>query len=100
MNFSILLFLEIDMPPAKRLPTESKKFLAYIISEITWKVILLVALLTFHDEFADVGAMAWWFMMSVVVTAGFVEIGYIGGQAWLDRYVRVAEIAKSQESES
>ena len=88
------------MPPTKRLPTESKKFLAYIISEITWKIILLAALLIFHDEFAEVGAMAWWFMMSVVVTAGFVEIGYIGGQAWLDRYVRVAEIAKSQESES
>ena len=79
-----------------RLPLESKKFLAYVIGEITWKVVILVALLVFHEEFSTVGAMAWWFMIAVVATAGFVEIGYIGGQAWLDRYVRLAEIAKGE----
>ena len=82
-----------------RLPLESKKFLAYLISEVTWKLVLLAALVVFHEEFKDVGYMAWWFMISIVVTAGFVEIGYIGGQAWLDRYVRVAEIAKNNKEE-
>jgi len=79
------------------LPLESKKFLAYLISEVTWKLVLLIALLVFHQEFKDVGYMAWWFMISIVITAGFVEIGYIGGQAWLDRYVKVAQIAKNKE---
>lgn len=88
------------MTTVKRLPLESKKFLAYIISEFTWKAILLAALFAFRAEFAVIGAMAWWFMMAIVITAGFVEIGYIGGQAWLDRYVRVAEIAGSKENDA
>lgn len=81
------------------LPLESKKFLAYLISELTWKVTLIVALVVFRDDFSDVGAWAWWFLMSIVVTAGFVEIGYIGGQAWLDRYVKVAEIARGEKKD-
>jgi hypothetical protein len=39
-------------------------------------------------------------MISVVVTAGFTEVGYIGGQAWLDKYVRVAEIARNAKNEN
>ena len=77
----------------KPLPLESKKFLAFLIGELSWKAVLIVALVVFHEDFKDVGAWAWWFMISVVVTAGFAEIGYIGGQVWLDKYVRVAEIA-------
>lgn len=79
----------------RSLPLESKKFLAFLIGEVTWKAVLVVALIVFHDDFKDVGAWAWWFMISIVVTAGFAEIGYIGGQAWLDKYVRVAEIARN-----
>lgn len=80
------------------LPLESKKFLAFLIAEVSWKAVLIVALIVFHDDFKDVGAWAWWFMMTIVVTAGFAEIGYIGGQAWLDRYVRVAEIARNTKN--
>jgi len=54
----------------------------------------------FAEDFQHVNHWAWWFMMSIVVTAGFVEIGYIGGQAWLDRYVRVAEIARGKDTSS
>ena len=32
-------------------------------------------------------------MLSIVVVAGFVQVGFILGQASLDRFVRVAEIA-------
>jgi hypothetical protein len=87
--------------PSKRtLPLESKKFLAFLIGELTWKAVLVVALVVFHKDFAGVGAWAWWFMISVVVTAGFTEVGYIGGQAWLDKYVRVAEIARNAKNEN
>ena len=78
------------------LPLSSKKFLAYVISEASWKIVLIIALASFREDFTKVGPWAWWFMISVVVTAGFVEIGYIGGQAWLDRYVKVAQIARGE----
>ena len=80
---------------SKTFPLESKKFLAFLIGEVSWKVVLVVALVVFHEDFKEVGASAWWFVVSVVLTAGFVEVGYIGGQAWLDKYVRVAEITKN-----
>lgn len=81
---------------ARQLPLESKKFLAFLIGELTWKAILLAALIIFREDLTSVGVSAWSFMLSVVVTAGFLEVGYIGGQAWLDRYVKVAEIAKEK----
>lgn len=86
-------------PATKSLPLESKKFLAFLIGEVSWKLVLVVALVVFHEDFKEVGASAWWFMVSVVLTAGFVEVGYIGGQAWLDKYVRVAEIAKNGKNQ-
>lgn len=87
------------MSTPKPLPLQSRKFLAYLVAEISWKIVLAVALFVFHKDFETVGQMAWWFMISIVVTAGFTEIGYIGGQAWLDRYVKVAELAKTKDSE-
>ena len=53
-------------------PLGSKKFLAYVISEATWKITLIVALGVFKEDLQAVGAWAWWFLMSIVVTAGFV----------------------------
>jgi hypothetical protein len=83
----------------KLIPLESKKFLAYLISEITWKLVLVIALVVLREDFKDVGVWAWGFLMTIVITAGFTEIGYIGGQAWLDRYVKVAEIARNSNTE-
>ncbi len=85
---------------SKSMPLESKKFLAYLFAEFTWKGVLISFLSVSEGEFDSVGRWAWFFMMSVVVTAGFVEVGYIGGQAWLDRYVRVAEIMRGQPKEA
>ncbi len=82
------------VPTRRKFPLESKKFLAFLIGEITWKLVLIAALFYLRQEFKEVGAWAWWFMMSVVVTAGFLEIGYIGGQAWLDRYIHMAEVTR------
>jgi hypothetical protein len=79
---------------------KSKKFLAYLLAEFTWKAVLIIFLEASEGQFDSVGRWAWFFMMSVVVTAGFVEVGYIGGQAWLDRYVRVAEIMRGQPKEA
>ena len=79
-------------------PAESKKFVAWFISEMTWKVILIIALFQWKSDLTQVGAGAWWLMLSIVVTAGFIGIGFILGQAALDKYVRVAEIAATKLS--
>lgn len=76
----------------ERSPLASKKFIAYLIAEVTWKIILAVALFTFKAQLSDASVWGWWFMIATVLIAGFVEIGFIGGQAWLDKYVRVATI--------
>lgn len=70
----------------------SKKFIAYLIAELTWKVILGIAVWQ-----VDLSATAFprWWLLGIIVTAGFVEIGFIGGQAWLDKYVRVAHVMAS-----
>ena len=81
-----------------RLPLKSKKFIAFMVSEATWKTIVLATLFLTRDVLiartdADgTGFGLWWFLFTVVIIAGFIEAGFIGGQAWLDRYVRVAQI--------
>lgn len=77
---------------------ESKKFAAWFISEMTWKVILVIALIQWKNDLTQVSTGAWWLLLSIVVTAGFIGIGFILGQAALDKYVRVAEIAAEQVS--
>lgn len=73
-------------------PLTSKKFVAFLLAEVTWKLILIVALFVFKTELQAATVWGWWFMVTIVLVAGFVEVGFIGGQAWLDRYVRVAKI--------
>jgi len=76
----------------EKTPLASKKFIAYLIASILWKGILMTALFVFKDQLQSATVAGWWFMVSTVIIAGFVDVGYIGGQAWLDRYVRVAQI--------
>lgn len=80
-------------------PLASKKFLAWLLSEMTWKAIIVLALVIWKDDLTSVSTWAWWFMLSIVLTAGFVGIGFILGQAALDKYVRLAEIAADEVRE-
>jgi len=67
---------------------QSKKFIAYLIADIGWKIILGLIIYLQRD-----GLDSFTLMLSIVVVAGFVQVGFILGQASLDRFVRVAEIA-------
>lgn len=69
----------------------SRKFLAYLLGELTWKFIIVGALWVYHDQV--VNHSFWWFLVAIALIAGFLETAYIGSTAWLDRYVRLAEIA-------
>lgn len=73
-------------------PLQSKKFVAFLVSEASWKVVLAVILvLGIRADQVDVflGTIA----LAVIIVAGFIEAGYIIGQASLDKYTRIAELA-------
>lgn len=65
----------------------SKKFIAYMVAEIGWKAIIIIFILT-----AEISLYSATLMMGVVIISGFVQVGYILGQAGIDKYIRVAQI--------
>jgi positive regulator of sigma E activity len=64
-------------------PLQSKKFVAYFISNIGSK--LLMAWMVTKQASSTT-------MVAAIIAAAFIDIGYILGQAALDRYVRVMAI--------
>ena len=74
---------------------QSKKFVAFLISEVTWKL-LAAGVLIWSRKAVETNTTAtavWAILMLIILVAGFVEAGYILGQAALDIYVRLAQVA-------
>lgn len=80
----------------EKMPMDSKKFIAYLIASLTWKAIIIIGLALSYHNASLFGVWGWWFMLTVAVLAAFIEVVYIGKQADLDRFVRVAEITAGQ----
>ena len=87
-------------PQAATSNLNSKKFIAYMVADVSWTGLLLAALywlkVILENEggaavVSQAGIVSLLFTMTIV--KGFVQAGYIGSQAWLDKYVKVAEIA-------
>ena len=77
-------------------PMKSKKFIAYMTSEFGWKAILFYLLYHLQGKLDHYSLVM---LMTVVITSGFIQIGYILGQAALDKYVNAAvEILDKDES--
>jgi hypothetical protein len=74
---------------AEKSPLESKKFIAYLLSEATWKALLIFMILKLGE---DGMGPAYGIMLAIVIVAGFLEVGFILGQAYIDKFVRVAEV--------
>ena len=68
-------------------PMKSKKFIAYMTSEIGWKAILFYLLYHLQGKLDHYSLVI---LMTVVITSGFIQIGYILGQAALDKYINAA----------
>lgn len=68
-------------------PLKSKKFLAYLMADIGWKVIILYMLMHLQSKL-DPEELT--FLITVVITSGIIQIGYILGQAALDKYINAA----------
>ena len=68
-------------------PLKSKKFVAYLIADLGWKIIILY-MLTHLKSKVETAELT--FLLTVVVTSGVIQIGYILGQAALDKYINAA----------
>lgn len=81
-------------PDTEKPALKSKKFIAFLLVSVGF--------------FAMMGMMIWLHevktlaentaFMVLVITQGFLATGYILGQAALDKYIRVAKIARGQHS--
>lgn len=72
-------------------PLQSKKFVAYLISNLGSKI-LMAWMVTKQASSTT--------MVAAIVAAAFIDIGYILGQAALDKYVRVVAIKGKPEEEN
>ena len=68
-------------------PLKSKKFLAYLLADLGWKIIILYMLMHLQSKL-DPEELT--FLLTVVITSGIIQIGYILGQAALDKYINAA----------
>lgn len=68
-------------------PLQSKKFIAYMLTESLWKGIIFTMIWTHGDNLTMQGSL-----LAALLVAGFISVAYIGGQAALDHYTRVARI--------
>jgi hypothetical protein len=78
-----------------KLPLKSKKFIAYLIADVGWKACILYMLYSHADKFAGSSASV---MLTMVLVSGFVQVGYILGQAALDKYVSMAQDAGKKDA--
>jgi len=72
----------------EKAPLQSKKFLAYLLSNLGSK--LLLFWMVSHDASELI-------IISAVVAAACLDIGYVLGQAALDKYVRIASLGRRDD---
>jgi hypothetical protein len=68
-------------------PLKSKKFIAYLIADFGWKIIIIYMLMHLKSKLETQELT---FLLTVVITSGIIQIGYILGQAALDKYISAA----------
>lgn len=76
------------MESIEKAPLQSKKFIAYLISNLGSKALMFWMVYRQESDFV---------LTTVVTAAAFIDVGYILGQAALDKYVRVASVTKKED---
>ncbi len=79
-----------------KLPLRSKKFIAYLVAELGWKIILFWILIDLKSKFDHYSFIV---VITLVIVSGFIQVGYILGQAALDKYTQLSERAISEAKE-
>ena len=80
---------------ATQSPLKSKKFIAYSFAEISWKLIIVFFMIKVADKLDH---YSFGIMMTLIIVSGFVQVGYILGQAALDKYLHVTAHLTSGQS--
>jgi hypothetical protein len=73
-------------------PLKSKKFIAFLTSDLTLKA-LAVLTIAWAWNLDEISNRVFFLLLAIVIISGFISVGFILGQAGLDRYVRLAQIA-------
>lgn len=73
----------------------SKKFAAYLVGELTWKLLIFYVILEYKNAIDHYAFMV---LVAMIITSGFLQVGYILGQAALDKYTHLAETSVTQTS--
>jgi hypothetical protein len=69
-------------------PLQSKKFIAYLIADLGWKLSLFYILYQSQSKFDHYSFSV---IITLLIVSGFIQVGYILGQAALDKYIKVTE---------
>ena len=75
------------MSSAKK-PLQSKKFIAYLLADISWKLILVYMLFQLEGKY---DYYSFFIVLTLILVTGFIQVGYILGQASLDKYIKMVE---------
>jgi hypothetical protein len=70
-----------------KLPFKSKKFLAYLIADLGWKILIFYFIFT-HAK--SIKTYEFGIILTLVIVSGFIQVGYILGQAALDKYTYIS----------
>ena len=69
-------------------PLQSKKFIAYLIADIGWKLTLFYTLNKKKNSYDQYNFAI---ILTLTLVGGFIQVGYILGQAALDKYTRTID---------
>lgn len=75
-------------------PLESKKFVAYLIADLGWKIALFYILYQSQSKFDHYNFSV---VITLLIVSGFIQVGYILGQAALDKYLTLNEKITSKD---
>lgn len=69
-------------------PLQSKKFIAYLIADLGWKLSLFYILYQSKSKFDHYNFSV---IITLLIVSGFIQVGYILGQAALDKYTNLSK---------
>ena len=73
---------------SNKTPLQSKKFIAYLLADISWKLILVYMLFQLEGKY---NYYSFFIVLTLILVTGFIQVGYILGQASLDKYIKMVE---------
>lgn len=81
----------------EKTPLQSKKFIAYLIADLGWKLALFYILFQSKSKFDH---YSFSIIITLLIVSGFIQVGYILGQAALDKYIKTTENVLSSKKEN